>query len=170
MGLDLKKVYICNDSEFVFLSVADKPGICVISGTGSIAEYSVFVPPPSTENKYLPSGIIPPPFLKIRTDEKYIHYIAASIVGYIVTLNPEAVVLQGKGLAENSISAIKEEVKKYIPEESLPGFYINEDEECGINGLINLSVLRILQFHFLKENIVSCLPAILRLALAFRAL
>ena len=25
-----------------------------------------------------------------------------------------------------------------IPEESLPGFYINEDEECGINGLINL--------------------------------
>jgi hypothetical protein len=53
-------------------------------------------------------------------------------------LNPEAVVLQGKGLAENSISAIKEEVKKYIPEESLPGFYINEDEECGINGLINL--------------------------------
>ncbi len=73
-----------------------------------------------------------------RTDEKYIHYIAASIVGYIVTLNPEAVVLQGKGLAENSISAIKEEVKKYIPEESLPGFYINEDEECGINGLINL--------------------------------
>ncbi|EOS28633.1 MAG: hypothetical protein OSJ53_04720 [Kineothrix sp.] len=37
MGLDLKKVYICNDSEFVFLSVADKPGICVISGTGSIA-------------------------------------------------------------------------------------------------------------------------------------
>ena len=37
MGLDLKKVYICNDSELVFLSVADKPGICVISGTGSIA-------------------------------------------------------------------------------------------------------------------------------------
>lgn len=37
MGLDLQKVYICNDSELVFLSVADKPGICVISGTGSIA-------------------------------------------------------------------------------------------------------------------------------------
>lgn len=72
-----------------------------------------------------------------RADGKYIHYIAASIVGYIVTLNPEVVVLQGKGLDEDSISGLKEEIKRYIPEESLPGFYINEDEECGIQGLIN---------------------------------
>lgn len=37
IGLDMNKVYICNDSEMVFLSVAKKPGICVVSGTGSIA-------------------------------------------------------------------------------------------------------------------------------------
>ena len=72
-----------------------------------------------------------------QADEQYMQYIAASIVGYIVTLNPEVLVLQGKGLDEGRISMLKEEIKRYIPEESLPGFYVNEDEECGINGLIN---------------------------------
>lgn len=37
MLIDRGKLYICNDSELVFMSVAGKPGICVISGTGSIA-------------------------------------------------------------------------------------------------------------------------------------
>lgn len=37
MRVDMDKVFICNDSELVFRSVAKKPGICAISGTGSIA-------------------------------------------------------------------------------------------------------------------------------------
>ncbi len=37
MRLNPDRIYICNDSELVFLSVAEKPGICAISGTGSIA-------------------------------------------------------------------------------------------------------------------------------------
>ena len=37
IGLDMNKVFICNDSEMTFLSVAEKPGICVVAGTGSIA-------------------------------------------------------------------------------------------------------------------------------------
>lgn len=37
MRLNPDCIYICNDSELVFLSVADKPGICAIAGTGSIA-------------------------------------------------------------------------------------------------------------------------------------
>lgn len=36
-GLDTEKIYICNDSELAFFSVAAAPGICVIAGTGSIA-------------------------------------------------------------------------------------------------------------------------------------
>ncbi len=37
MRVDMDKVFICNDSELVFRSVAEAPGICAISGTGSIA-------------------------------------------------------------------------------------------------------------------------------------
>lgn len=37
VGMDMEKVFLCNDSEMVFLSAAEKPGICVVSGTGSIA-------------------------------------------------------------------------------------------------------------------------------------
>ncbi len=36
-GIPLAKTFICNDAELVFLSVAKFPGICVISGTGSVA-------------------------------------------------------------------------------------------------------------------------------------
>lgn len=36
-GLNMDKVFICNDSEMAFLSVAKNPGICVVAGTGSIA-------------------------------------------------------------------------------------------------------------------------------------
>lgn len=37
MLVDKDRIYICNDSELVFMSVATPPGLCVISGTGSIA-------------------------------------------------------------------------------------------------------------------------------------
>lgn len=37
MRIDMDKVFICNDSELVFRSVAGPPGVCAISGTGSIA-------------------------------------------------------------------------------------------------------------------------------------
>lgn len=37
MRVDMDKVFICNDSELVFRSVAEQPGVCAISGTGSIA-------------------------------------------------------------------------------------------------------------------------------------
>lgn len=37
IGIDKEKIYICNDSELIFYSVSQAPGICVIAGTGSIA-------------------------------------------------------------------------------------------------------------------------------------
>jgi len=37
MNIPQQKVYICNDSELAFYSIANPPGICVVSGTGSIA-------------------------------------------------------------------------------------------------------------------------------------
>lgn len=68
----------------------------------------------------------------------YLHYIAVSMMNYIVTLNPEVMVLQGKSFNENTVAAIREDMKRFIPEESLPKLLINQDEECGINGLVNL--------------------------------
>lgn len=35
-GLDMQKVFLCNDCEFMMYSAADLPGICIVSGTGSI--------------------------------------------------------------------------------------------------------------------------------------
>ena len=57
---------------------------------------------------------------------------------YIVTLNPEVIVLQGKSFNADTVDAIREDMKRFIPEESLPKLLINQNEECGINGLINL--------------------------------
>ncbi len=37
IGLNMDRVFICNDSEMTFLSVAESPGIGVVTGTGSIA-------------------------------------------------------------------------------------------------------------------------------------
>ena len=37
MGFTPEQMLICNDSEMLFRSVADAPGICVIAGTGTIA-------------------------------------------------------------------------------------------------------------------------------------
>lgn len=67
----------------------------------------------------------------------YLHYIAVSMIGYIVTINPEIIVLQGKAFDEKAIQHIKRDIGRYIPEESLPQLVMNEDEECAVNGLIN---------------------------------
>lgn len=37
LGVSPERIHICNDSELLLLSAAEAPGICVISGTGSIA-------------------------------------------------------------------------------------------------------------------------------------
>lgn len=37
LGFDRDNILICNDSEMIFRSLADAPGICVIAGTGTIA-------------------------------------------------------------------------------------------------------------------------------------
>lgn len=36
-GFPRKLMFICNDSELIFRSLADEPGICTIAGTGTIA-------------------------------------------------------------------------------------------------------------------------------------
>ena len=36
-GVPKEKTFICNDCEFIMYSLANAPGICVVSGTGSIA-------------------------------------------------------------------------------------------------------------------------------------
>lgn len=68
---------------------------------------------------------------------KYIRYIAVGMIGYIVTINPEVMVLQGKWFHEETVQRIKEELKRFIPEESMPQILVNRDEFCGVNGLIN---------------------------------
>ncbi len=37
LGFDRKSILICNDSEMIFRSLTDEPGVCVIAGTGTIA-------------------------------------------------------------------------------------------------------------------------------------
>ena len=37
LGFDRDLILICNDSEMIFRSLSDAPGICVIAGTGTIA-------------------------------------------------------------------------------------------------------------------------------------
>lgn len=69
---------------------------------------------------------------------KYIRYIVVSMIDYIVTINPEVMVLQGKWLDEDAVGVIKEGLRKYIPDESLPQIYVNSDLMCGTHGLINL--------------------------------
>lgn len=68
---------------------------------------------------------------------KYIRYIAAGMIGYIVTINPEVMVLQGKWFHAETMQRIRGELKRFIPEESLPQIFVNKDESCGVNGLIN---------------------------------
>lgn len=67
----------------------------------------------------------------------YIRYIAVSMVSFITVLNPEIIVVQGKGFHEDTIEQIKEDLQRYIPKESLPEIVINDDEECAVNGLIS---------------------------------
>lgn len=68
---------------------------------------------------------------------KYIQYIVSGMISYIVTINPEVMVLQGKWFCEETVHRIREELKRFIPEESLPQIFVNSDETCGVNGLIN---------------------------------
>lgn len=68
---------------------------------------------------------------------QYVHYIAVSMIGYIVAINPEIIVLQGKDVNEETLEHIRESIRRYIPEESLPKIVVNEDEQCADNGLIN---------------------------------
>lgn len=37
LGIDRDKIFVCNDCELLMYSMADMPGICVVSGTGSVA-------------------------------------------------------------------------------------------------------------------------------------
>lgn len=69
--------------------------------------------------------------------DEYLHYIAVSMVNYIAILNPEIIVVQGKGFHEDTIKTIESDLRRYIPKESLPQIVINDDEECAVNGLIN---------------------------------
>lgn len=74
----------------------------------------------------------------VTMSETFIRYIVASMIDYIVTINPEVIVLQGRWLNENIVSVIRERIGKYIPDESLPQIFVNNDEMCGTHGLINL--------------------------------
>ena len=86
-----------------------------------------------------------------KISEDYIHYIAVSIVNFITVLNPEIIVVQGKGFDENTIEQMRGDLERYIPKESLPKIVINDDEECAVKGLIN----------FCLENLTTIRPLVL---------
>ncbi len=86
---------------------------------------------------------------------KYIRYLAAGMVGYIATINPEVMVLQGRWFSAETVERIRMELQRFIPEESLPQIFVNSDETCGVNGLINfcLSGLSTTKELVLKRSI-----------------
>ena len=64
--------------------------------------------------------------------------IGRALVSCAAMINPEAVVLYCKELDKEALQMISYEIKKFLPQHSIPQIYLTANNNYGILGLIHM--------------------------------
>ena len=69
---------------------------------------------------------------------KYTTLLLTIITAGIIFVSPQTVVLDDSLINEEEFELIKNNIKKYLPKDCVPEIEKNDDNQCGVEGLINI--------------------------------